>query len=514
MFKLMIVDDEALICTRLKNDIDFASVGFAVCATANSARQALRLIDIEKPDVMIIDIMMPDMNGLELIEAIRSKDVNINIIILSGYDEFSYAQRALELGVCKYLLKPVNKEKLTETLRTLYQQKKSPVKKEVKTLESVTERLEGSYCVIAFELGIKGKKGDITNMLDLFLAEAEAFFPRQFLLVKEQQLVFLLMPCDNNAGLQTVEEQIDEFLSCFEKSVKTTSQIIENGKDKYYCYVGVTPPTLGQKNLLISKKNAEELLEYCYFSGSTTIAIYNKVPVNHGIPNQPLSNTVLKKEVSAILYHVLSADVLTATDHLRNFFNNNFRFVSQNRKNFLMECNMFYLLLGLILEEKGFCDILISTEQVYQEISVMESYGQVLSFFEKEIIRISSQITGIDIARDNSVIFRIKQYVLKNYRNNISLNELSQTIYLSASYLSTYFKKQTGQTISDYMIMVRIEQAKRLLVESNNTVNQIAEQVGYPGYRYFSTLFKNVTGVTPIHYRLKHMSDEQGGKLS
>lgn len=144
----------------------------------------------------------------------------------------------------------------------------------------------------------------------------------------------------------------------------------------------------------------------------------------------------------------------------------------------------------------------------------MESYGQVLTFFENEIVRIRNQVTGIDIANENSLIFRIKQYVLKNYQKNISLNELSQTIYLSASYLSTYFKKQTGQTISDYMIMVRIEQAKQLLVESNNTVNQIAEQVGYSGYRYFSTLFKNITGVTPIQYRLKHMSEDQGGKYA
>jgi len=514
LFKLMIVDDEALICSRLKNDIDFASAGFVVCAAVNSARQALQLIGKENPDVIIVDIMMPDMNGLELIEAIRAKNSSIRIIILSGYDEFKYAQRALELGVCKYLLKPVNKKKLIEALQNLSQQKNSPVKKMSGTYESVTEQLTGSFYVAAFEMGLREKKRDITFVLDLFLTEAEAFFPGECRFVLEQQLVFLLFPCTGSISLQAIEEQIRTFLRFFEKTVEATPQMMENKEGSFYCYVGIVSPAAGQKNLCQAKKNAENLLEYCYFSGNTNIAVYNKVQLNNDTPSQPHSNTVLKKEVSAILYNMLSAHVGLAISHLKDFFNTYLRFATQNRKNFLIECNMFYLLLGLILEETGFCDIVIPTEQVYQEISVMESYGQVLTFFENEIVRIRNQVTGIDIANENSLIFRIKQYVLKNYQKNISLNELSQTIYLSASYLSTYFKKQTGQTISDYMIMVRIEQAKQLLVESNNTVNQIAEQVGYSGYRYFSTLFKNITGVTPIQYRLKHMSEDQGGKYA
>jgi len=129
MHKLIIVDDETLICTRLKNDIESSFAGLITSSSANSAKQALSLFEKEKPDTMIIDIMMPEMDGLKLIEIIRAKNTDVNIIILSGYDEFRYAQRALELGVCMYLLKPVNKEKLTETLQTLCQQKKAFIKK-------------------------------------------------------------------------------------------------------------------------------------------------------------------------------------------------------------------------------------------------------------------------------------------------------------------------------------------------------------------------------------------------
>ncbi len=510
MFKIMIVDDEALICRRLKNDIDFEAIGYIVCATVTNSRQALQLIDIKKPDVVIVDIMMPDLNGLELIEAIQNKNPSIQIIILSGYDEFKYAQRALELGVCNYLLKPVNKKKLIETLQTLTKNNLNKQKKIAMTFESVTKHLEGTYYVVAFEPGLRGKQKNIASTLELFLVRAKEFFPKECFLVIDQQLVFLLLSCDSTTSLPTIKEQIDSFIYSFEKSFEAASQEIAASENRFYCYVGVAPPATGQQNLRNAKKRAESLLEYCYFSGNTTTAIYNKVDWSSDIHSKPYSSTVLKKEVSTILYYVLSAKVSMAIRHLKDFFNSNMRFVSQHRKSFLMECNMFYLLLGLILEEKGFCNIIIPIEQFYKKISAMESYNQVLCFFENEIIRIRNQVTGIDISNENSLVFKIKQYVLKNYRNKISLDELSQTIYLSTSYLSSYFKKQTGQTISEYMIIVRIEQAKRLLVESNDTVNQIAEQVGYSGYRYFSTLFKNITGVTPIQYRLKHIKGDTG----
>ena len=179
MHKLIIVDDEALICTRLKNDIESAFEGLIICKTAGSAKEALCLFETETPDTMIIDIMMPDMDGLKLIEIIRSRNTDINFIIVSGYDEFRYAQRALELGVCMYLLKPVNKEKLTEILNTLCKQKKTQAKREIKPMEFILDQLEGIYCIAAFEVGTRGKKCESVDIFNLFFTEADTFFSRQ-----------------------------------------------------------------------------------------------------------------------------------------------------------------------------------------------------------------------------------------------------------------------------------------------------------------------------------------------
>jgi two-component system response regulator YesN len=521
-YKVFFVEDEIVTREGIRDNVNWMINGFEYCGDASDGEMALPLLQTTKPDVLITDIKMPFMDGLQLCKIVRERMPLVKIIILSGHDEFVYAQKAIELGVTEYLLKPVTVQNLHHSLEKIAVQLDQE-RKEQKDLELLIEKVNESRDALRERLLLKLVVGAISSTdaieqgqllgLDLIarcylvvilkaeledrseqfdydeyrqvqeiVADRVRKNPDVFLLNKDWEELVLVM---KGGTPEYLEEERDLLLGVIDQDVKRT---------RYHFAVGAGTPQKRIADIYHSFVEALATIQNATFA--------NKPGANLAVDKEEL----LKIDKTAMENYLKSG----VMDEIDEFFDRVIRPLGDSSLRSSLIKN--YIVVDVIIAAAKFVkewggDIdrvvpeLNSIETILVSIKTIENLKEQVCKILLSALAFRDTQTQPQHAR---LIQQAKNYIEKHYMEpDLSLNDITSTINLSPSHFSMIFSKETDQTFKDYLTTTRIQKAKELLRTTGLRSSDISYQVGYNDPHYFSFVFKKNTGFSPSKYRFQ-----------
>jgi len=532
MFKLILVDDEEEVRKGIIKRIDWASFGFDVPLEAENGREALELIEENVPDVVITDITMPIMDGLELSSVISRTYPSVKIVILTGFDEFKFAQQAIRYGVIDYILKPVipdNINELMAKLRKMIEEdiarkedinrlrshyiKSLPILREKFLIQIVTGGLSSMEIDRRSKLYGVNLKGD-TFMVAAASIDAESMEKSgyggddselgKFAVLNVSKEIIDKFPCgeaffhDDNLVFILGSDEKDK-----NRLVTNTISVLEEVRFNIEKYLKINISIgLGSMSDSIGKlkesyKNALSALEYKRLIGTNKI-IYIEDLEPRSTDDIFFDEEKENKLISSIKFGS-EADILAA---IRDIFGD---IVRPNLS--LHDYQLYFLEIVATLSRLGRkfqVDIgqMLGISNINAEIQRYTTLEEIKEWIEKICIELNKAISNRMQTKTQLLLEKAKDYINKNYSDDtLSLQKLADHLYISACYLSMIFKKEAGETFLKYLVRVRIDAAKELLRNTDLRTAEIAERVGYPDINYFSFFFKKNVGMSPREYR-------------
>ena len=532
MLKVFLVEDEFVVREGIKKNIDWKSHGYDFCGEASDGELAFPMIQKAKPDIVITDIRMPFMDGLELSKLIKKELPQVEIIILTGHGEFEYAKEAIKLGIAEYLLKPINGEELLSevdrvALKIEERRKEREIReKYVKEMEenSLKERKD------LFQYLVTGNKS-MSELLE-FAQKLEMDLSAMW-----YNIVLLKFQSRNHAhdeysgSLIEIEQKLDH-ISVNDKQVLVFDRNLE-GKALLF-------KADSKEELLELQKSAIEKIEAVmkeyehvrYFGGiGVPVNRLRELPVSFERASHAFAHRYLVEESRIIN----SSDMKQSVYSDETDFDINDVSPKQLDRNKIRE----FLKTGdreesIYFVEEFFKDLRTNAMKsvMFRQYIIMDAYFCVIDFLEGLQIP-KSEIEPLDITsgilqneeaamsyvvkiiakalelRDKSasnrygdVVDEVMAYIEKNYADEeLSLNLIASHVNFSPNHLSMVFSQQTGQTLIKYVTDYRMNKAKELLRCTNKKSSIVSMEVGYKDPHYFSYLFKKTQGMTPTQYR-------------
>lgn len=512
MLKLMIVDDEYFVRRGIIESIDWEKYDIEICGEASNGLEALRLLETIQPDCILTDIKMGEMNGLEFIEHAQKKSPEIIFIILSGYDDFEDARKAITLGVSEYLLKPIGAEELIQTILKVKEklaESNKQIQRHTSSLQSsvmltwntpdnTTLSMDHSYFrVFTFRVDNAGgtSMSEISpNMICGIVKEYLNLSKINHIVKHSDGNFFIVM-----LNYRTPFDDFPEFLSCFTEYLQM--------KKKLQVIIGCGQEYAGYHNINQSYNQAFGALAYHYVEKSPTVVFSDQVPdtlLRNYMYNprlQHLKNEIkLLSDLSSLtekqfqarldsLMHKLSRTEVSPEDLTTIFL-----------KLYIMNLNQMDCSSDSIFKDLKQPDL----QTIAVSLSPEKLRAQLKNLFQKITIFMENQ--SDDVYQD--LIEIILQYVSAHYGEDISLKLLSQKVHITPNYLSKIFKDTLGVNFKEWLTQYRIEKSKELLLDPSLKVYEIGTMVGFNDYKHFASVFKKYTGCSAKEYRVSRLKSE------
>lgn len=536
--KVFLVEDEMVIRRGIKNSIDWEKEGYIFCGEASDGELAYPMIIKEKPDILITDIRMPFMDGLELCKLVKKELSNIKILILSGYDEFDYAKEAIRLGVTEYLLKPISSGKLLEALNGVSEsirrekEDKDLVRKYMEEMRENTEHekqkffeqmIAGNLSMAdALETGKKYEMNLSAGMYNLLLfrftlgeenrksgellGEAEYAIEK---LTERLEYVFefqrgvegwaFLLMADNE---EQMSERVKELSKDLEEIMKNYSTIAYFG--------GIGQPVARLRELEESFREAERALAARFTMELNRIISVEDIRMAQNVDTLDDIEITSFGEIEktrTMLEKFLNNGVEDEIDEFVDVYIN--ELPEENLKSVLMRQ---YIIMDAYIVMMSFCEKIEGIEGKMQAqseelknsmktIQTLEEIKNYIRMLLKKIIGVRDTISG---RRYSDIIEIAKDQIRKTYMSDeISLNTIAAEVGMSPSYFSSIFSKEMGKTFVEYLTEIRMDRAKELLMCSSMKTSEIGYEVGYKDPHYFSYIFKKTQNCTPKEFRAR-----------
>ncbi|HIU15854.1 MAG TPA: response regulator transcription factor [Candidatus Ventricola intestinavium] len=525
MLKVIIADDEARVCSLIQMLIDWQELNMELAGTASNGLQALELIQTCSPDILITDIRMPGCHGLELIERAKRLKPALEIVIISGYAHFEYAQSAIRHGVGDYLLKPIDRQELMETMRKLGERCRSRrcLGSEVENLRrssredkrQLQERLVQDLLCRRLEdptperlweeYRFQAQPGLLQVALLSMDYDAERFSPASLAVIEEKaETVFRteLEPLCSQV-LCHMEKQGGGVLLCYlpeqQKAVKKRLRDCLNQLDAQRGLFGqvsfslaVSPPVTQVERLAQACDRARMTAMERLTEG--TGRLLESLPPPSAVDRERALAACLRlaqerpeqlsRQDADTAVSALEAEVLR-TPHVRG--SEILHLVTEAARVFLQRPDVQDRERQLEAFE-GRCRCMGEARQLYDALRTLLA-GQIDQISERHR---SGSTRPIRVAR---------QYVQEHYHEPITLEQVCEEAGFSASYFSALFKKETGEGFIKYLTRVRMEHAKELLQQTSLPVTEVCARVGYSDIKHFTQTFKRETNLSPAQYR-------------
>lgn len=493
MLRLMIVDDEEIIRNAIASLIDYPSIGYELVATARNGIEAYNIICDEYLDVVITDIRMPGLNGLELVERAVKTDEKLEFVILSGYSEFEYAKQAMRFGVKHYILKPTDRNQLIEALVDIRQKREERIQKSLaeralmlKTLQYPIERaflIEGLQS--SSVANTISKYQEVLNLPD---KECSALFCH-FIEEKDCMKVILHMNAlFESLGVRRLLSTIAVtgsliFVTSF-LSVAVQEKIKENvrewSEDVGILEIGVVAMQEDTLDLLLEKifHKISRYREICLVAQEgTSYKVQNKI--NTDWQMEKLQHALEEgDDVSDILEPIFTKNGIEITE----------------AKNIALDIYMHFNGMNGLESIEEACDF-------FREIYSSEEESEI----QRQLCSVLKKSDSVNEKKNN--IRLLKEYVKGHLDSEtLSLKWLAENyLFVNVQYLSRQFVKEEGERFSDYLTRKRMEEAKRLMgIYRQDLIKDIAKAVGFGNNpQYFSQVFKKYTGYSPKEYMEK-----------
>lgn len=532
MIKVMIIDDEPYIRKGLQILINWENYGFKISEVASNGVEALEILEERSVDLIITDIKMPKMDGIELINQIKKKiSGDIRFIILSGFYEYEYAKKAIKYGVEDYILKPVQKEELIHLLED-YKEKYYKDLDERKRLEwsekivfdnyishllygiNTPEEIEyvRKYLRNDTEIRYIGMEYDQSNVSTHEPPEDDI---QQWTCLYDAVKNYMgewwyhvyfeadKVTDDNMVGFIYVKKLAEDIgLNEKEYIQKLYVELSEKLSEKIILFIGQKVTDITQ--IADSYKSALVARNFQRFSNENDVTFYDELVQSENVDRKRLHKEVLDELIRAIEEND-ETSILQQTDAVYKHFK---EWVADPS---IIKINLNYLLFGLVNLIKQIAPD-VDHDEIYKMISLRERDQGVVRGSVKHIrafsIGIAQYIWQLRQNVCGGVLNDVEREITENYAENLSLKTLSKKYYINSAYLGQIFKKKYGVTFKDYLNNYRIERAAELLLRSDKKIYLVSEDVGFHNTDYFVSKFVQIKGITPLQYRKQFMQSQ------
>lgn len=497
--KAIVVEDEVLLLKNIAKKIVQAHPGFEVIGSVYNGKEALELIDKEKPDVVFTDIRMPIMDGLQLAAVLQEKYPSITVVIVSGYSDFEYARSAIRYGVCNYLLKPVRIEELTEVLQKLERRTFALEKKqERKILWRQLRYGRAGEENVDFDNYLSRKKFGIFLICigNLYIRSNQV----KTLALAENNWENLMENLPGNMGSAYIYEvSFNQRLLLLEgepPSWKDTESYLRSRLlelfPKETVNISYTEQAIEGKELFHGWQKVSHQLFTCLVIGESQ-GISNEISPKGG--NPAVLSTMTINHIQTLLHSGNTEGIRNAILQLFQEWNKDR--VTQQRMEKILHQILILFHQSLFFSEEDY-------DKMFQNVfGYLETEVDLHSGAEKvaeELARWAQQKQEVP-SEIESAIEQMYQYIRKHYTEAINLSALSERYHFNHSYITRLFKKLKGQTPMKMINTLRMEDAKNMLKNESLSVREISETLGFTDQHYFSRIFKETTGMTPKEYR-------------
>jgi len=538
MYKVMIVEDEIPIRNIIARIIDWKSLGFELVYQADNGQIGLTYLESHPVDLVITDISMPFMDGLELCKHIRRIKPSMTIVILTGYNEFEYARKAIKLNVSNYLLKPITKNTFTKTLSSIKDEmdekyanqrnvdflreqyvKSKDFLKNKYLMNVVLGYRQTTYDNVEFDLDIdldgKWFMVGVIDFLDnenaqdgmestVFWGEDRPLLEFAILnLTKEllgkinQNIVFfgpgnkLCFILKSKVALLSDEQ--NEVIACLEDVTVQIANLF-----KINATIGLSDAYIDVNELSLAYQDAISALEYRVLEGSERVILKSLVENKRSFAFHKIEEQLIRLE-----YSIKVGDI----DGIKKVIQFIFSVVNYEKIN--IDGFRTMLLKMTLSIFKAYNDIrnldekdVILDYSIFSKVFEMNDFNEIKDYYIKLCEKLSSKIQQL---RENDQKNHVKDacdFIADNYQDpSLTLEDLCKQLYLSPGHFSRLFKKTTGENFVDYLTKVRMDRAKYLLANTNTKIYEISRSIGYEDPNYFSYNFKKNVHMTPSQWR-------------
>lgn len=523
MIKMMVVEDEKILREGICRIGNWETHGIEICGAVDNGVEALKEIEAHEPDIILTDVVMPVMDGIELTRRVHEQYPDIKVILLSGHEEFEYVKKAMEYKACSYLLKPAKIEKLIEVVSEVRDEIQDSRKKQQEE-ELLQKKLEQSIPILRehyMNQLLNGRENDETKIMQQF----------QFLNIGLQTKNIAVIICEidretkkqelSRITLLQLRELCEEIIGNEYRCV-----VFEDLKDRIVIVLNY-PQNVNHKDIVtylqgkavriqneievcrgetvsigigritgsiryLSKayREAEYALNYRFFMGNGSVIYIGDIE-----KEEHRDSFFLTRKEEEIITCVKAGDTIGTEHQLEQYFLMLSEYSSEGQDYIYEKIQMFvsYLLnflKGSNMEaEDGFFGEMEKLSWELRKKGLFTTFAELERKICAVILHITEKINDNRVLRNEGIIEKAKKYVQQNLSGDVSLIMVADAVYVSPNYLSFLFK-ENGENFKDYVVRVKMERATELMEQGNYTLNQIAQELGYKDGRYFSKVYK------------------------
>lgn len=517
MLRLLIIDDEPSIRAGLRIILDWQSLGIGICGEAVNGIDGLAKVSELMPDIAIVDIKMPGVDGLELIGRLHRAGSGIRFIILSGYSEFAYAQKAIHYGVDSYILKPIDAGELAEKVATARDAILLERQRNARFLDSVAlsrdrmlERLVGlkkaddesqKKCNDLYDLGFPWFRYQVALLTpggcagqDAGAVERIAQAADECLRKNRRGTAFVMAGQAAALVRNTANIPDQPFLEALRVHVSN-----ESG-----CLVTVAAGSVERDIGFLHRSYASALdlqrRRFLFGDGKTLIAEQSSAVSSSQSRGEEQDGDAVAEKLYVAVDASNTELIAGLLDQVKCGFAGSFLTEYEIKTRYM---NLWNAIAGRVAAANDGCQHLIGEAgAVLPEIGRQKDLQELHSFMRRRLVSLSNELAR---QRPEGVIKRVLDYIGRNFDKDIRLETLAEVFNYSSTYLGKLFKNSTGEYFNTYLDRIRMDKACRLL-QGDEKINSIAAMVGFDSLSYFYSKFKKHTGMSPAAYKKLHRS--------
>lgn len=556
MYRVMIVDDEPLILAGIASLLDWKEYGCEISGKAANGQQALKLMEEQKPDIVITDIKMPGMDGIGFMQAVKERGWDdVIFILLTNLEEFSLARQALSLGAVEYLVKmELTEERLADSLKLAMERREMKRKAEavdtagtVSREEAVRQYIErlltdggtvsgcagakdndgkdndgdgsenraeqragghDSYltapvlAIISFNYGYEGFSSDFTredqkkviSFAENIIGQmVKGYFDRSCLVRRELNSLVLVMSTE---GIRDYREQIR---SLGEKIISVVRDYFEVSVS---VAVSSRKESLGEFGALLYE--AMSATNHYFYHSVDPVVFYSEECETSARHTGSFHIGFLKKDLSQAVAQNDSGRLEEILDQVACLLKEH----NPSRQQAVNACANLYFFLSSFFEDGEEPDFPYEVN-IMEKLGRLGTLGQIIqwiNWFKEAVSRILERRRDTRVDR---IAELVREYVMEHYKERITLGQVAEALNISQGYLSTAFKKQSGESFTSYVSAIKIEKAKELIASHRYMMYEVSDLLGFDTPFYFSKVFKKVMGMSPKEYEARCLKQKK-----
>ena len=521
MYKVLLADDEPMALEMLKYVLDWNGIGFTICGSCSNGREVIEAIDTYQPDVVITDIRMPVMDGLDMIGYVREHGKEDTIfIVVSGYGEFEYAKKAMQYAVKYYLQKPVFEEEIYEIIIEVKEQLDKSFRDRESSRMYDKAALVGVLSNIMLGNANEENISSLKNFIDkdtitmgwsCIVIEFEGSKQEETSEKSKSTRLKIRKALDkiveSNSGIFVLEQSSNHFVVLISlKNQKYQENRIKSIAEEIYqslisvvlsgYTVGVGEPVMDINVVKHSYAGAVVALNYRFYTGLNSLIFYKEIKekkFNFEFNDIFMSNKILEA--------VEETDV----KKIKSMISEVFEYFEEHRVHpdivRMFTSNTISKINDLLNKSEVNTKALIKKHTIGDLKAHEITMHTLRKFFEAFCLAGCEQFKKESTVKVGDNIVKIEAFIKENYKKNITIRELSEHVYMHPAYLGQLFIRNFGIGFNEYIHKMRIEEGKRLIDGTNLKNNEIAHALGYSSYNSFLLKFQKYTGMKPTEFR-------------